>query len=71
MRLGNYLSSLTAPKLEHIILQLNLSDDEEQIFYLLSKKKSIQEIADRLGMSTRSVDREIARIRAKLADDMN
>ena len=66
MRLGYYLSSLTAPKLEHIKLLLNLSEDQEEIFVLLSKNKSIQEIANRLGMSTRTVDREIAKIKHKM-----
>ena len=66
MRLGIYLSGLTTPKLEHTKELLNLSDDEEKIFDMLAKRKNITEIANRLGMSTRTVDREISRIKSKM-----
>ena len=66
MHLGCYLSTLTLPKLEHTKSQLNLSEDEEKIFDMLAKRKSIYEISESLGMSTRTVDREIQRIKQKL-----
>lgn len=66
MRLGCYLSTMTLPKLEHTKSQLNLSEDEEKIFDMLSKRRSINEISLALGMSTRTIDREIHRIKEKL-----
>ena len=36
MRLGKYLSSLTKPELEELKEQLNLSDDELEVFEHLS-----------------------------------
>lgn len=66
MKLGCYLSTLNKPKLEHTKEQLNLSVDEEFVFDLLAKQVSITEIAYRLNVSTRTVDRIIKRIRYKL-----
>lgn len=66
MKLGSYLSTLNKPKLEHTKEELNLSQDEEEVFDLLAKRKSITEIACRLNVSTRTVDRIIKRIRYKL-----
>lgn len=66
MRLGNYLSMLTTPKLEYIKPQLNLSDEEEVIFDMLSRRKSRIQIADRLNVSTRTVDRLISRVQKKM-----
>lgn len=67
MTLGSYLSTLTKPKLEHTKETLNLSKDEEEVFDMLSKRNSITEIAYRLNVSTRTVDRIIKRIRYKLS----
>lgn len=66
MTLGNQLSMLTTPKLEQTKVYLNLSDEEERVFDLLSKRKSIGEIALRLNVSTRTVDRVVFRIKEKL-----
>ena len=66
MRLGSYLSMLTTPKLEYIKPQLNLSDEEEVIFDMLSRRKSRIQIADRLNVSTRTVDRLISRVQKKM-----
>ena len=66
MRLGNHLSSLTTPKLEYLKEQLNLSDDETAVFDMLSRRKSINEISQRLNLSMRTTDRIIARIKSKL-----
>ena len=66
MRLGCYLSSMTLPKLEHTKTYLNLSDEEEKVFDLLAKRKSIGEISLRLNVSTRTVDRIVFRIKEKL-----
>ena len=45
---------------------LNLTEDESEIYDLLSKGKTIKEIAMQVGMSTRTVDNRIASIRSKL-----
>lgn len=66
MRLGLYLSTLTRPELEHTKQDLNLTEEQNVIFDMLSKRKSIEEISMNVGMSTRTVDREIQRIKKKL-----
>jgi len=66
MRLGNYLSMLTTPELEHIKPLLNLSDEELKAFDMLSNHKSRIQISSALNISPRTTDRIIARIRHKL-----
>jgi len=66
MRLGKYLSELTKPELEELKDLLNLSDDEMVIFEKLSNGKSIEEISDKLKMSSRTVQRRITNIKNKL-----
>lgn len=46
--------------------ELNLTDDELDIFNLLAKGKSIIYIASELGMSTSTVTRKIRNIRDKM-----
>lgn len=65
-RLGNYLSSLTKPELEEIKEQLNLTDDEEQVFLGLSKGRSRIRIADDCGIATSTVDNRIKDIANKI-----
>lgn len=60
------LSVYTTQEIEIMRGKLNLTDDEDMIFQMLSKKRSINEISDKLQMSTRSVDRRIKQIRSKL-----
>lgn len=60
------LSVYTTQEIEIMRGKLNLTDDEDMIFQMLSKKRSINEISDKLQMSTRSVDRRIKQIRFKL-----
>lgn len=66
MRLGVYLSTLNKPELEHTKEILNLTDEQSIIYDMLSKRKSIEEISMKVGMSTRTVDREIKRIKSKM-----
>lgn len=66
MRLGFYLSTLQKPELERIKEILNLTDEQTEVFDMLSKRKSIEEISLKVGMSTRTVDREIKRIKNKI-----
>nr|DAH47184.1 MAG TPA: response regulator [Bacteriophage sp.] len=60
------LHKLTQPKLDDYKLRSNFTEDEEITFDMLSKGKSISEIATRLSVSTRTVDRRIADIKSKI-----
>lgn len=60
------LSKYAKPKLEEWRKGLNLTEEEEQIFILLTKGKSRQIIAGRMKLSMRTVDRRIAAIRKKM-----
>ena len=66
MRLGKYLSGLTKPELEEIKDYCNFTDDEIQIFDMLSKKKSITEISFVVLMTERTISRRIQDISAKI-----
>lgn len=66
MRLGKYLSSLTKPELDNLRVQLNLTDDEMLVFCQLSKGKSIIEVSDSCGASTRTIDNRIKSIKYKI-----
>lgn len=61
------LHKLTQSKLDDCKLRSNFTDDEEITFDMLSKGKSISEIATRLSVSTRTVDRRIADIKSKIS----
>mgnify|MGYP001517099562 len=60
------LHRLTQSKLDDYKLRSNFTEDEEITFDMLSKGKSINEIATRLSVSTRTVDRRIADIKSKI-----
>lgn len=60
------LHKLTQSKLDDYKLRSNFTDDEEITFDMLSKGKTINEIATRLSVSTRTVDRRIADIKSKI-----
>ena len=60
------LHRLTQSKLDDYKLRSNFTEDEELTFDMLSKGKSISEIATRLSVSTRTVDRRIADIKSKI-----
>lgn len=62
------LSKLTMPRINYLRKNLNLTEDEEQVFDLLVKNKTIKEISDRVQISPRSVARRIAMIKRKMND---
>lgn len=66
MRLGKYLSSLTKPEVERLRDELNLTDEEEKIYNLLKKNKSIIEISDKLLLSESTLKRRIKDIQRKV-----
>ena len=67
MRLGKYLSSLTKPELELIVKIANFTDDEQKIFELLAKDKSITQIAISLCVCERTINRRIKNIDSKIS----
>lgn len=66
MRLGKYLSSLTKPEVERLRDELNLTEEEERIYNLLKKNKSIIEISDKLLLSESTLKRRIKDIQRKV-----
>lgn len=66
MRLGKYLSELTKPELEILREQLNLTEEDTEIFNFLCKGKQIYEIVMKLNISYPTVNRRIKRIKTKI-----
>ena len=67
MRLGKLLSSLTKPELEKIVTNANFTDDEQKIFELLTKDRCISEIAVKLCVCERTINRRIKNIDSKIS----
>lgn len=66
MSLIRYLTSLTKPELERLTNECNFSDDEQEVFDMLSRNKSTLEISFKLGLSKRTTDRRIENIKRKV-----
>lgn len=60
------LSYLSREQSENYKSKMNLTEDEEQIFDMLTKNYSVVKIASIMQMSTRTVDRRIKSIREKM-----
>lgn len=60
------LSKLTKPELEEILENANLTEDEEYVFQMLSKGKSLEQIAFEHAISTATVSRRIECIKKKI-----
>ena len=67
MRMGKFLSSLTKPELETIIKNANFTDDELKIFELLAKDKCITQIAIKLCVCERTINRRMKNIESKIS----
>lgn len=61
------LSFLSREQSEEYKSKMNLTDDEEKIFNMLTKNYSVVKIADVMQMSTRTVDRRIRNIKLKMS----
>lgn len=61
------LSYLSKEQSNNYKNQMNLTEEEEQIFDMLVKNYSIVKIADVMQMSTRTVDRRIKNIKTKMS----
>lgn len=66
MRLGHYLSGLIKSEIEELRNNTNLTEDEETVFDLLSKGKSIVYIADKCNVSSSTVSNRIKSIGKKV-----
>lgn len=60
------LSKLTKPELEEVTKNANLTDDEQIVFDLLSKGKTITEISLEISVCERTVNRRISKIKNKI-----
>nr|UVM91656.1 MAG: hypothetical protein [Bacteriophage sp.] len=60
------ISELTKPELEKIIENANFTDEEERIFKLLSKGNTITQIAIRVSLCERTVNRKVIKIKQKI-----
>lgn len=60
------LSELTKPELDKITENANFTEEEERIFKLLSRNFSQKEIAVRICMSQRTLERRVRSIKNKI-----
>ena len=60
------LSFLSREQSEEGRRKMNLTEDEEQIFDMLTKNYSVVKISGVMQMSTRTVDRRIKNIKIKM-----
>lgn len=60
-------SKLIKPELEKIIENANFTEDEEQIFKMLSEGKTITEIAIKVSVCERTINRKISKIKEKVS----
>ena len=61
------LSKMTRPELEKILENANFTQDEENVFWLLARGKTITEISQLENVSERTVNRKITGIRLKVS----
>lgn len=64
-------SDFTKPELEEIVENANFTEEEDRIFMLLSRNFSQKEIAHRLSMSTRTLERRVRNIKNKIERVVN
>lgn len=64
----SYLSKKQAQEYKN---EMNLSEEESEIFDMLTKEYSIVKMSDTMKMSTRTVDRRIKSIKEKLKNVVN
>lgn len=66
MRLGMYLTSLTKPELEELLLKCNFTQDEENIFRCIAKGWMISRIEIECNMSESTILRKMDKIMTKI-----
>ena len=67
MRMVKFLSSLTKPEREEIVTNANFTDEEQKIFELLAKDKCITQIAIKLCVCERTINRRIKSVESKIS----
>ncbi len=60
------LSALTKPEVDYLRDNGNFTDDETEIFEMLTKGRTITEIAIQMCVSERTVDRRVKKIKHKI-----
>ena len=65
-KLGKYLASLTKPELEELKELLNLTYDEEEVFNLIKRGSSREQMAQKLSVSPSTVGEKITNINKKI-----
>lgn len=71
MRLGGYLLPLTKPELEGLKQVCDFTADELEIITLLRKRRTIVQIAEKINLSTPTVNRRIRDIKEKIERSEN
>lgn len=66
MTLGGFLSSLTMPEIDELKEACHFTDDEAEIFELLSIGYTVQSISCKTAMSERTVSRRMCSIKNKI-----
>lgn len=60
-------SELTKPELEEILKNANFTEEELEVFNLLSQGKSITEISLRMSVCERTINRKVIKIKRKIS----
>lgn len=60
-------SDFTKPELDKILSNANFTEEEEKIFLMLSKGKTITEVALKTSTCNRTVNRKVAAIKTKIS----
>lgn len=61
------LSELTMPEVNYLRQNGNFTDDEDVAFVMLTRGKTLTEIAIKLSVSETTVDRIVSRIKRKIS----
>lgn len=61
------LSELTMPEVNYLRQNGNFTDDEDVAFMMLTRGKTLTEIAIKLSVSETTVDRIVSRIKRKIS----
>lgn len=59
-------SELTKPELDEILKNANFTEEEENIFTMLARGKTLTEVAQKSMICERTVQRKVDKIKAKI-----
>lgn len=59
-------SELTKPELDEILENANFTEEEENIFTMLAREKTLTEVAQRNMICERTVQRKVDKIKVKI-----